>query len=81
MQTGVVNPCVRCGKERVDAKTWKEFVGKSLVTFTKTVCPDSLCQKIVDGQIEERRIRKEQIMNKNKQSFSANKKIPVVSTS
>lgn len=63
MQTQVVNPCVRCGKPRIDAKTWKEYVGKSLVIFTKTVCPDSDCQKIVDREIEERRIKKEMIMN------------------
>ena len=63
MQTQVINPCVRCGKPRIDAKTWKEYVGKSLVIFTNTVCPDRECQKIVDAQIEERRIKKELILS------------------
>lgn len=63
MQTQVVNPCVRCGKPRVDANSWKEYIGKSLVTFTKTVCPDSSCQKIVDQEIENRRIKKELILS------------------
>ena len=69
----VINPCVRCGKPRIDAKSWKEDVGKSLVLFTNSICPDASCQKIVESEIEERRLRKEAIMNKNKQSFSSNK--------
>jgi len=69
----VINPCVRCGKPRIDAKSWKEYVGKSLVLFTNSICPDASCQKIVESEIEERRLRKEAIMNKNKQSFSSNK--------
>ena len=71
----VINPCVRCGKPRIDAKSWKEYVGKSLVLFTNSICPDASCQKIVESEIEERRLRKEAIMNKNKQSFSSNKNL------
>ncbi len=46
------NPCPRCGKNRVDGKTWTEevatFSGVSLVTHTQTLCPDPKCQKIVE---------------------------------
>jgi hypothetical protein len=46
------NPCVRCGKQRVFARTWEETIvtsaGKSIVVHTLTVCPDEDCQKIVD---------------------------------
>lgn len=45
-KTGI--PCVRCGKERVVAKTWKERVGNSVLVHTQTVCQDKACQKIVD---------------------------------
>lgn len=54
------NPCIRCGKERVVVKTWKEkmetYAGTSLLTHTETGCPDKACQKIVE---EEYRVRKE----------------------
>lgn len=42
------NPCVRCGKERVISKTWKEKLYDSVIINTQTVCPDSDCQKKVN---------------------------------
>ncbi len=59
------NPCVRCGTERIDGKTWKEKNGTSVVIYTKTICPDSACQKILDQLIAER-IAKNELMLKNK---------------
>ena len=54
------NPCIRCGKERVILKTWKEkmetYAGVSILVHTETGCPDKSCQKIV---LEEYRVRKE----------------------
>lgn len=54
------NPCIRCGKERIVIKTWKEkmktYSGTSLLIHTETGCPDKNCQKIVE---EEYRARKE----------------------
>lgn len=45
------NPCTRCGKERIDSKTWVEkaetFYGTTVITHTETVCPDKDCQKVV----------------------------------
>ena len=59
------NPCIRCGKQRIDGKSWKEKSGISLVTRTKTICPDSQCQKLLDKAIAER-IAKNDLMLKNK---------------
>ena len=47
--------CIHCGKMRVTAKSWKEYVGASLVTYVETVCPDPECQKIVDDQLKKKK--------------------------
>lgn len=44
------NVCPRCGKQRIDGKTWSEGVGAFKVKVVMTVCPDKECQKIVDAQ-------------------------------
>ena len=59
------NPCVRCGTERIDGKSWIEKSGISIITHTKTICPDSQCQKILDKMIADR-IEKNNLMLKNK---------------
>jgi len=46
----VNTPCVRCGKLRVEAKSWTEKVSGSVIFYTQTVCPDSECQKIVEEE-------------------------------
>ncbi|OGE30539.1 hypothetical protein A3C59_05565 [Candidatus Daviesbacteria bacterium RIFCSPHIGHO2_02_FULL_36_13] len=51
------NPCIQCGKERIDGKSWEEKAGISVVTYTDTVCPDSECQKIVDKAIADRKAK------------------------
>ena len=58
------NPCIRCGKDRIVSKTWTEQVGMSLLTRSETICPDSECQKAVDDDLEEKRLKKEAIMNR-----------------
>lgn len=56
----IKNPCVRCGKERIVIKTYKEFVGNSLVINTLTACPDPDCQSRIDTQLaKEERFRAE----------------------
>ncbi len=47
--------CIRCGKDRVQDKSWKEYVGKSLVIYTTNICPDAECQKIVEAGLKERK--------------------------
>ena len=59
------NPCVRCGTERIDGKSWKEKSGNSFIFYTKTICPDSDCQKILDKTNADR-VAKNELMLKNK---------------
>lgn len=59
------NPCIQCGKQRVDGKTWKGKVGISVVTYTQTICPDPACQKIVDQAIADRK-EKNELLNQKK---------------
>lgn len=59
------NPCIRCGKQRIDGKSWKGKSGISIITYTKTSCPDAQCQKILDQAIADR-IAKNDLMIKNK---------------
>ncbi len=59
------NPCVRCGKERLDGKSWKEKAGTSVITYIQTFCPDSECQKIVEKGIADR-IAKNELLLRNK---------------
>lgn len=69
MQKSQISLCIRCGRERIFKKTWKEYLGTSLLTYTRTVCADAACQKIVDKQIalqkEKRQLR---MRDKNRQS-------------
>lgn len=48
-------PCIRCGKMRIVGRSWSEYIDKSLISYTLTVCPDPECQKIVDKQLKSRR--------------------------
>ncbi|OGH10594.1 MAG: hypothetical protein A2857_06920 [Candidatus Levybacteria bacterium RIFCSPHIGHO2_01_FULL_36_15] len=63
MATKISNPCYRCGKERIKAKTWNEkvtnFMGTSVITYTQTVCPDPECQKIVEKELAAQKKKKE----------------------
>jgi len=56
------NPCIECGKQRVDGKTWKGKSGASLVIYTQTICPDPDCQKIVDKVIAERKAKNDRLI-------------------
>ena len=55
----MLNPCVQCGKERIDGKSWKEKNGSSVIEHTSTICPDSDCQKLVENAIEDRKMKAE----------------------
>ena len=46
-----INICFRCGKTRIAGKTYKEYVGNSLVVTTLTSCPDPECQAVIDKQL------------------------------
>lgn len=53
--TTFTNLCPRCGKPRIDGKTWveevKTYSGVSKVTHMQTVCPDPACQKLVEEKL------------------------------
>ncbi|HVZ67227.1 MAG TPA: hypothetical protein VG917_03100 [Patescibacteria group bacterium] len=53
------NPCTRCGKDRIEGKTWTEevveYFGKTTLIHTEMVCPDPECQKIVEEKLEEQK--------------------------
>lgn len=71
------NPCIRCGKERIDGKVWKEKNGNSLITYTLTFCPDSDCQKIVDQGIAEKKQKADLLMRKKEQLKLAREKLAI----
>ncbi len=50
----ITTPCIRCGKTRILAKTWKEKLGDGSITYTTTVCPDKECQKIVESDLQKK---------------------------
>lgn len=57
MNKKAMNPCTRCGQERVMQKTWEEdqisITGKvHSVSFGQTICPNPDCQKIVEEEIK-----------------------------
>ena len=67
MNTKPTNPCTRCGKERIDSKSWKEkvntFFGSSYITHTETVYPDKACQKIVEEKLTAQRAKTEALVS------------------
>lgn len=69
------NPCVRCGKQRVDGKSWEGKVGASVVTYTLTVCPDPACQKQVDQAIAERKAKTASLLKAKEEAKLAREKL------
>lgn len=67
------NVCIRCGKPRVIAKTWKERVGTSTLICSSFICPDSDCQKIVEKQLAKRKEDKETSERERLERIQANK--------
>lgn len=58
--TNIYNPCIRCGKARVVANTYKEVIGTSMVIRTENSCPDPDCQEKVERQLEKEREKRQQ---------------------
>ncbi len=65
MDRKISNACARCGKERIETKSWTEnletFFGKSTIVHTETVCPDPECQKVVENGIRSQKLKTEQL--------------------
>jgi hypothetical protein len=72
----IMNPCIRCGKERIDVKSWTEEVtnynGTSHVTHTETICPDPECQKQVEKQIQARMGKRQEREAEKEKRMAAN---------
>lgn len=58
------NLCVRCGKPRIDGKSWKEKLGGNVITHTLTLCPDKECQEQVDALNLEKKNKSDLLIKK-----------------
>jgi hypothetical protein len=67
-------PCIRCGKERISAKSWTETVGTSVVTYTNYVCPDPQCQAIVEEEFNKKKTHLANIQAKSLERKKQNKR-------
>jgi len=73
MKSAAQNVCIKCGKKRIVARTYKEYVGLTLVTYTDMVCPDPECQKAVD-EISAARKEKSDFLKRKRESSKTAKK-------
>jgi uncharacterized protein YdbL (DUF1318 family) len=71
MQTKAQNVCIKCGKKRIVARTYKEYVGLTLVTYTDMVCPDPECQKLVDEISAARKEKSDFLKRKREKNVSS----------
>ena len=75
MNKVATNPCIRCGQERIIAKSWKQdietYSGTSVVSFTQTICPDRACQVLVDKELASQLKKREVIRNEREQRLLA----------
>jgi hypothetical protein len=58
----VTNLCIRCGKQRITVSSRQETVGAAIITYTEMSCPDPLCQKKVDNDLNKERERRQHMM-------------------
>lgn len=73
----MLNPCIECGKERVDGKSWKGKAGTAVIMYTSTICPDPQCQKIVDKAIAARKAKSILLIKKKLDAKLAREKLLV----
>ena len=62
------NLCYRCGKERVVTRVWKERDGNSVIENTETQCPDPVCQKMNEKELEKQHTRRLETEERKRQS-------------
>lgn len=73
------NPCVKCGRQRIDGKTWSGKVGVAAITYTQTLCPDPVCQKIVEKGIADRKAKSAFLAKEKTEAKLAREKLLAVS--
>lgn len=63
-----INPCTRCGMERIDARSWNEqiqtFSGSVIEIHTQTICPNRDCQLMVDQDLVKQKEKRDKIHKK-----------------
>lgn len=69
------NPCVICGRERIDGKSWMGKMGASPITYTQTICPDPDCQKQVDKAVAERKAKTASLLKAKEEAKLAKEKL------
>lgn len=74
MNKSYTNICIRCGKARIIVKTWKEKLGYSTITATKTACPDKECQKIVDENNKKQKAKQDALRLRSSQRLQARRR-------
>lgn len=72
------NICIRCGKERIISKSWKEITVnasglKQEIVYTETVCPDSACQRILNQEFAKQKKKRLAITKEREQRAKDNK--------
>lgn len=77
MSNSYSNPCVRCGTERIVAKTWKEKVDNTTITNTQTICPNADCQKKVEKDNKKQEARRQALKLKNEERAANRRMIRV----
>jgi hypothetical protein len=70
------NVCSRCGKQRIVARTYKETVGISIVTYTEMSCPDPLCQGLVEKNLLVE-ANKRKVLKDDKEKRDAERKLRI----
>lgn len=84
MSSNFSNPCTRCGKERVNSKTYEEeittFYGTSKVKYTETVCPDPECQKIVEEKLSAQKQKTQDLKDEKQKKIDEAKAIRVAAS-
>lgn len=68
------NPCFRCGKERIELKSWEEKVGTSVIVTKEMICPDPVCQKEVDSENKKARDKSNAMKERQQQRILDKKK-------
>lgn len=69
------NPCIKCGKQRINGKSWKEKLGDSVITHTLTFCPDKACQLEIDQENLERKNKNELLAKRKLEAKLAREKL------
>jgi len=67
------NVCYRCGRERVESKSWKEGEGINEITVTMNVCPDPECQKAVNKELKAQSDRAKLMAQRKEERLQARK--------